>query len=451
MTKIAFINPGNNSVYGTTEPINLALLAGFVRVNLENIEVIIADELAGEDVYTKVETFNPDYIAITGVTPLILRSYEIADYFRNKGYIIIIGGVHASILPNEALEHADYVVVGEGEKSICRILSGEAQEGIVEGEWLHDINEIPLPAWDLLNMDYYLSSRDRLTSSFLNFIPVHKKVASVLSSRGCPYDCCFCHNSYKGLPYRFNSPDKVLKEIKELVSTYNVEAIFFIEDNFFSNKRRAMEICKLLQLHYPNLIWGANARVDGVTPELLAEAKKSGCRQITFGFESGSDRILKLINKKATVEQNSAAVDLCNSIGLGVNGTFIIGNPTETSLDLELTKEFIINSDISNGIGVCIATPFPGTKLWDWCEKKGLIPTDFSWNDFNYRELVINPSNVDDKTLLKYYNDIQNIVSIKWNGPILVKNILSVNFLRNFPSVLLHPMKAIKKIKRIKW
>jgi len=450
MKKIALINPGTAAQYAVTEPLNLGFIASYLHAQIPDIEIRIIDQLAGDDVFEKIQNFRPDIVAITGVTPIIYHSYTIADYCRKNGILTILGGVHASILPEEALLHADIVVTGEGEEAIVRIVREKITSGIVTGIPLWDLDTIPPPSRHLMNMNFYTTTRTRFTSSFLNFVSLHGKVAAMLTSRGCPFDCCFCHNSWKDLPYRFHSPERVVDELEDLVKNYHITSVFFIEDNFFVNKPRVRKICELIIERRINITWGANSRVDNIDPEMFKLAKKAGCRQITFGFESGSQRILDLLNKQSTVIQNIEAIKICNTLGIGVNGTVMIGNPTETMEEIMKTKSFIANSRIDRGVGICLTTPYPGTRLWGWCQKHNLVPSTFSWSDFNYQKIPINMSRLSDDELSATYEDLKNTASNQWIGPISISNYVSTASLTQILCTLKNPRRIIRNIKRLR-
>jgi len=190
------------------------------------------------------------------------------------------------------------------------------------------------------------------------------------------------------MPCRFRSPDSVVAEIAELHEKYGVQAVFFIEDNLFMNKARLREICARLKQSGMDIPWGGNARADGVNADILATARDAGCRQVTFGFESGSQRILDVLSKGLTVEQNAQAARLCQEAGILSNATFIIGTPTETLEDIRATQEFIRSTPIDRP-GVCLCTPFPGTELWRQCQEQGLIPDDLKWDDFTFDKVPV--------------------------------------------------------------
>jgi hypothetical protein len=184
------------------------------------------------------------------------------------------------------------------------------------------------------------------------------------------------------VPVRFHSARRVVSEIQHLVEAYDIEGLAFTDECFTINKRRLREICQLMEtnrLH--RLIWECQTRVDQVDKKTLKTMKEAGCAQIAFGFESGSQRILDVLNKKTTVEQNKQAVRLCKEVGLRIRGCFMIGNPTETLEDIEATRRFIDENDIDY-VSVFLTTPYPGTKLWDWCEVQGLIPKPLDWAIF---------------------------------------------------------------------
>lgn len=452
MKKVALINPGKNNRYAITEPLNLGFIASYLEKN--NIEVVIIDELAGQNVRSEIEKFVPDIVGVTATTPFITDAYRVTDLCRKMGILTVLGGVHASVLPEEALKHADIVVKGEGEAAMLDIVKGNIKSGIVSRPYIKDIDDIPLPARHLMQMDFYLQARDRLPNAyFFQFIPPHTKTASIFTSRGCPYSCTFCHNSWRGVPWRFNSPKRVVLEIEQLIKEYGAEALFFIEDNFFANRLRVKEICNLLEEKGIKIIWAANSRVDNIDLEILQIAKEAGCREIVFGFESGSQRILNVLNKKTTVEQNKRAIELCNEAGLIPAGSVMIGSPTETVEEVRATQEFLKEANVKN-VGVSITTPFPGTELWNWCEKRKLISPSLKWSDFNFAKTVIPAcETISPEELKKLFEETVDIVSGK--TPVTLSSFLAQSF-KNPKSIIKKavravgsPTRALKYVKRI--
>lgn len=412
MSKFAFINPGTRTEFSVTAPINLALLAAVLEKH--GIEVIIIDELAGQDIRTKLDQFTPDIVGVTATTTQFNDAIAAAKISRELGFRTIIGGRHVLIRPEEARPYFDMIVQGEAEARILDIATGKLREKLIVCKPINRLEDFPPPSWHLLDMDFYSASRRRILNSFLNFSPAEYRVGTLLSSRGCPYDCLFCHNSWKGLKYRSLSLERILEDVKELVTKYAIQSIFFIDDDFFFDRKRLGRFCDLLINNDIDLVWGCNARVTDVTEDSLARVKQAGCAQVTFGFESGSQRILDVLNKKTTVEQGSKAVAMSKKAGLQVSGTFIIGTPSETLKDIELTKQFIRDHDIDS-IGITLMTPFPGTRLWDWCEEHNFIPADFTWSDLDYNTIppIRTNENFTPDELFRLYREVRKIVSRK--------------------------------------
>jgi len=410
--KICLINPGIQKS-SEAPPINLGILASILEN--EGHEVKIIDRLIGQDFEYILNRFSPDICGLTGTTPVISDSYRCSDYCRKLGIFTIIGGKHSSILPEEALKHSDCVVVGEGEEVILDIIKNR-KKGIIQGIPVKNLDDVPLPAYHLIDMKYYMSHIQRNPMSFASIAPAWYRLGCILTSRGCPFNCSFCHNSFRTLPYRFSSPSKVIDEIKLLKEKYKMNALFFVEDNLFANHKRIKEICHLLKEEklYEEMVWGANARVDSINLDILNLVYQFNCKQVTFGWESGSQRILDILNKRTTVEKNYESIDLCNKIGINASGTVMIGNPTEIEKDLELTKKFIESSYITGGIGICITTPYPGTKIWEWCKQTNRIPENFNWDNFDFHHVPIKMHNVEDKIFEKYYTDLVNIAINKF-------------------------------------
>ncbi|MFC1511048.1 B12-binding domain-containing radical SAM protein [Candidatus Margulisiibacteriota bacterium] len=450
MVRVALINPGRDRRFAIQEPLVLGFLASYLEKN--NIEVKIFDEPVGENVAALIDSFKPDIVGLTAVTPLIQEAYRLADICRQKKILTVIGGVHASIFPEEALKHTDIVIKGEGEVALVKIAKGEIKSGIIDGSVISNLDEVPIPSRHLMKMDYYLYAKDHNPGSYLYFVPPRTKVAAVLTSRGCPYDCIFCHNSWQGLPYRFNSVDRVLEEIGSLISDYGVQAIFFIEDNIFVNKKRIQAISRgILQRGY-KIVWGGNARVDNLDRETLQLAKEAGCRQITFGFESGSQRILDVLRKRTTVAKAREAIRLCKEVGLKVNGTFMIGNPTETPADIKMTQDFIRDNPI-DAPGLCIATPFPGTEMWNMCLKKGLVPLQPSWSDFTYDRVPFPATDsLSEEEIKRFYQETLNVItanSSKSLKEFLVYSALNPRYLLKILMKLLsNPSRMLAMLKR---
>ena len=435
MAKLVLINAGKNYEYGVHEPLHLLGLAAYAKQY--NHEVAIIDQIAGDDVFKKILKLRPDFVGITGTTAVISEAYEIADWCRNHGFKVILGGVHVTVMPEEALEHGDYVVKGEGERALIKILEGKAKEGIVTGDYIKNLDSLPKVNRGLINIRYYQKGKDRNPGTHLHFVPSNTKLGSLLTTRGCPFHCIFCHNSWRGLPVRMNSAKRIIEEMKELQDKYNTEAIFFMDDDFLFSKSRVLEFCRLYKEARLKVIWGCQARVTSLGLECLKELKETNCKQITFGIESGNQRILGMLkDNTTTVEQNKKALRLVKEAGILSCGSFMIGNPTETEQEIMETKKFILENK-PDGFGLSITTPFPGTRLWEMCKEKGVIPDKIDWKKFNLNKLTFALNDIPPEKMREIHNDFLNLV-LKINPGMAPKNVFKV--------ALRHPKKAIKRI-----
>jgi radical SAM superfamily enzyme YgiQ (UPF0313 family) len=439
MKKVALVNPGAFQGHGIHEPISLGYIAAYLEKY--NIPVKIIDQLAGDNVYKELEDFKPDIVGITATTVVIRDAYKVANFCRSKGVFTVMGGVHASVLPEEALRYCDRVVVGEGEFAMLDIVQGKISSPIVSAGYINNIDEIPIPARHLMNMDYYLRTKDNISGTHLYFVPPRTRVAAILTSRGCPYRCIFCYNSYRRSPVRFHSPERVISEIELLIDKYKIQALFFFDDELLANKRRLSDICGMMKRNKIDLMWGCQARADAVDLATLRMVKEAGCRQINFGFESGSQRILDILKGETiTVEENTQAIEMCRKVGILSWGTFIIGNPTETLNDIELTRRFIRTSRL-NAAMIHVTTPYPGTKLWEYCSERKLIPQNIDWSDFTTAKVSVlaceTLSNIEiDKLRIKIlFRDIILTGKFDWFGFLWI--------------AFRHPLKQLLRIIRV--
>ncbi len=407
--KIALVNP---NLHASTDspPIGLVVLAAVLE--RDGFEVQVVDFAAGDKV-DKLNHFAPDAVGITGTTQMVNYAYRIADECRKNGIFTVVGGVHASLFPQEALQHADCVVTGEGERVISDVFK-HRYRGVRIGKPLVNLDDAPMPAYHLLNMDYYTSLLSRVQMSFAMIGPPTSKLGTMLTSRGCQMNCLFCYNSYRTLPFRFNSTKRVMEEMKLLCDTYHIDALFFVEDNFFANRKRLLEVCDCMKREHIDLAWGGNSRVNNIDQKVLSAARDVGCNQVTFGWESGSQHILDILKKHTTVEQNIASVKLCNENNINASGTVMLGNPTETDADIAETAQFISTNDITGGIGVCLTTPYPGTGLWRWCEMRGLLPRQVDFSVFDFHHVPVNMSAVSSVRLQGWFNTLYQIVMQKF-------------------------------------
>lgn len=308
-----------------------------------------------EEVKQLIAKTQPAIVGITCGSATYPRCVETAKAIKEvkPDCKIIVGGWHASYMPDSLLGHPeiDYVVMGEGERAISElavaITTGNESKAVTipgvacnklgktiknQPQFIENMDEIPYPARHLLPLELY----DR-TIEFLNAKP-----ADVMSiSRGCVFNCGFCETrKLWGNICRGFSPKRVIGEIEDLKARYGTKGIYFINDNFTLRKEATAELCKLMIEKKLNLEWVCDTRVDLVNNELLALMSKAGCKTIWFGVESASPRILKRIGRNTTPKQVETAFKLCKKNGIKTACSFMLGLPDETLDDMEASLEF---------------------------------------------------------------------------------------------------------------
>jgi len=322
-------------------------------------------------------------------------AHKIKAVFPEKP--VILGGVYPSLTPQDAFCPAiDYYVIGEGEIPLLEIASGhkpEQVQGVLafaqpceqikSAKKIENLDEIPFPSRHKLPMSQYLSfcspRRDRL------------RTASVITSRGCPYDCTFCSiHSITGYKWRMRSAKNVLAEIKLLVDDFGVEHIEFEDDNLTLEKKRMQEIVQgiiLLNNKGANISWSApnGVRVDTLDEELLAQIKASNCVFLNLAVESGDADMLRRMNKRLNLDKVIEIARICKQLKIKTNAFFMIGYPGETEESFKKTLNFVKKL---KRIGVdefyaTITRAYPGTRLFYDCKEKGYI-TDASDGEYMF-------------------------------------------------------------------
>lgn len=351
-------------------------------------EVRIVDEKAGELDLSQ----DADLVGITSMTPMVKRGYAIADHFRGRGIPVVMGGMHVSKLPEEALGHCDSVVIGEAEDLWDKLLA-DLKRGELKRIYCHETGYPSLDNRPQANWDLY---RDK------GYLPVH----FVETTRGCPFNCDFCSvTSSFGGKFRNRSVADVEDEIKNLKPfpgrfTWQ-NLVFFNDDNIISSKRHAREL--LTRMIPYKLDWLGQTSVDmAQDDEMLALCRKSGCMGLLVGFESLSAETLKSVNKGFNKPQQY--IDLVNRMhghGIGVMGSFVFGFDTDEEGVFDSVLEFVIRAKID----VCyfsILTPYPGTALHDQMVAEQRI-IDYDWNHYNTHCVVYRPRLMSPERLLDGY------------------------------------------------
>lgn len=359
-------------------PLSIPILTSLTP---NDVEIIINDENIEEINYDE----NPDLVGITiPMTSVARRAYEIADNFRKKGVKVVLGGIHPTTLPNEAILHADCVVLGEAE-DVWENLIKDFKKGKMKKFYKSinkpDLKNRPIPRRDLLKDNQY----------FLNVIQ---------TNRGCPFNCEFCSvTKFLGNKVRCRDISQIIEEIKSFPKN---KSIFFVDDNFIGNPKFTKELLKaLIPLNLSRFLCQTTVNVYK-DEKMLRLMKKSNCNRLYIGFESLSEKNLKLMNKNVNkVKEYSKAIKKIRSFGIDIFASFIIGNDYD---DKKTFKEIInfINKNNIHTVGIFILAPLPGTKLFERLEKENRI-LHKNWDKYDEKNVVFQPKNMSVEDLQEGY------------------------------------------------
>lgn len=337
-------------------------------------EVAIYNEDIFRPDYSKL---NADIVGISILTSTAKRGYEIASRFPKEK--VIIGGIHASLMPKEALEFARQVVVGEGEEVIADVVDGSIKDAIVYGRAVQDLDKLPYPDFSLL--------AGYRTSSLTMPVPVS-------TSRGCPFDCTFCSvTKIFGRKYRFRSTENVMQELL----SRRANRLFFCDDNFTANPERARQLLKLM-LKNKIRKWACQVRCDAARDEeLLTLMTKAGCYMVCVGFESINAKTLQSFQKRQTIGDIINAIRSFRSKKIKIHGMFVLGGDDDNEKTIWNTLKFAIKQKIDT-IQMMILTPLPGTSVYDKLKAQERI-FSYDWSLYDGQHVVFKPKLLSAKQL----------------------------------------------------
>ncbi len=394
--------------YAGGAPLALPTLAALTP---HDVEVILTDEnVEPVDFNEKV-----DLVGITGMTCVIPRAYAIADEFRKKGVPVIMGGIHVSMMPQEAAQHSDSIVIGEAEEIWAQVLA-DAGKGALQKTYrapgFPDLTHAPIPRWDLLKNDRYC-------------------YFTLQTGRGCPFDCEFCSvQRFNGRNYRSRDINLVLKEISLLKKFDAKRSFFFVDDNLLAKKDYAKALFSEL-IPY-RIKWWCQSSVDSLKDdETLKLMFRSGCREIFVGFESVQQNSLQAMNKTKInkVDEYKDIITKVHSHGLSVFGSFILGSDFDNSTIFQETQTFIEQTNMAFAM-INVLTPPPGTALYTRLEKEQrLLPCP--WNQFDGEHVTFKPRNLSlpelqekrDKLIRNLYsfNNLYARLTHLWNKGVFLR------------------------------
>lgn len=384
-------------------PLSLGVLLAYIRKHNFDVELwdYNVEDFEESEFIIRLQDSKPDLIGLGANTPSIKSAHRLATLVKKYSpqTLIVAGGPHVDALPKESLEefpNFDIVVYGEAEDTfvdLCNRVKNKLSlvgcQGIVRrrGEdivkelprpLIEDLDKLPYSARDLVDFENYKKAHVErgLSRKFIN-------IMEFMTSRGCPAKCIFCASGANKPPgVRYRSLDHVLGEIDECVKAFETTYVNLIDDTFTLNKPFVHGFCAAMKER--GLEWGCLTRVDCVTKDLLQEMVDSGCIRVSFGVETGSQRIMDLNGKNVNIDKIRNAFKWAHEVGLKIiDGSFIIGShPDENYEDVEETIE-LIKEIKPSFYSVTMIVPLPGTAIYTMMKQEGLIFAD-SWEKFAY-------------------------------------------------------------------
>lgn len=359
--------------YGAWEAPNLSLLT-IAGLFPEDFKLNFIDEDHGVAVPFEEPV---DLVVVTGMTQQINRAYEICEEYRKRGVYTVIGGIHASIYPEEAGAHADTVMVGEGEDTFLKFLS-DFKKGAPQKRYKSDghidLEKSPVPRYDLTAPELY--------SSY-----------SIQTTRGCPRTCAYCTLPViYGSNYRHKSVRQVIREIHAIKAVSPQAFIFFADDNMFINKEYSIKLLEAVSRE--NITWGTQTDISAANqPEILQRLRPAGCRWLFIGLENVSEGSLRLLDKNqwkaGLCSEYPRLIEKIHQAGVYIWGSFMFGTDNDKPDVFRNTLEFTMKNGIYSG-SFTILTPLPGTALFSEMKGNGRL-TDMDWSRYTFWDVVYQP------------------------------------------------------------
>jgi anaerobic magnesium-protoporphyrin IX monomethyl ester cyclase len=422
--RIALVSPKWNKKANDYPPLGLAYLAAVLERDGHQVRVFdfgLDPDTPLEDDVRRTCAFDPHIVGITTMTSVYHSALETATLLKAYlGRPIVIGGPHPTVYPNRVLAESpviDYVVRGEGEETTRDLVhaldGGNRDLGMINGltyrfrgeivsnpdrALISDLDGLPFPARHLFDLERYGLCT-----------PEGQPMATILSSRGCPYNCSYCFKGIVGRTYRQRSPGNIIAELRQVIDQYGIRNFYFIDDLFTIDLRRLNVLMEQVIAEELHIRWQCLGRVDRVNAEILRKMYAAGCRRIHYGIESGNQEVLDRIGKGIQLEQIRQAVHWTQEAGIEAKGYFMLGLPGDTEETMEQTIDLAADLNLDEAM-FSLTTPFPGTRLWDELVKKK-PGTEYD-QDFTRAYYYGNPD--DDLTPFLNVSEVPDAVLSQW-------------------------------------
>lgn len=376
MKKVLFVEPKAVEANVFAKFVNLPLMGPvYLGTMLKNAGFdvqIVNENMLGRKL--GMNELEGDFLLLTSLTSTAERAYELARQFKQKnpGSTVIMGGIHASFMKEEAARYVDHVVAGEGEEVIVDLLKNGSDRQFISGKPLQRLDDLPAPDFSLL-----------VNSNKMHITPV-------MTSRGCPFDCNFCSvTKMFGQGYRTLSVDRVMEELKQVKTNF----VFFYDDNLTANLNRTHDLMERMEKAKFRFDWSAQVRTDITRyPDLVRDMKKAGCNTVYIGFESVRNATLDGLSKHQTIDDIQRAIDVFHRNSIRIHGMFIFGGDEDDKNIFRETVKFSLKNKIDT-VQYMILTPLIGTETYEKLKAEGRILHNM-WQYYDGQHAVFQPKNM---------------------------------------------------------
>ncbi len=358
--KIVLIQP---KTFHTWEALNLGYLASFLRLHGHN-DLSFYSGFFDSDGEIIKGCNDADIVGFSCTSPQMRHALNLAKAIKNNKNYIVFGGVHPSALPEDTLKNdcVDAVVQGEGEEAFLDIVKGN-REQILKHPYIKDLDDLPFPDRILIKQEKNI--RQAYEDNGV-------RIASIFSSRGCPFRCTFCASHLVwSRAVRYRSADNILDEFEHVVKDLKIDFIKFSDDTFTVKKPLIREFCEKKIKRNINAPWGCNIRVDSIDVDMLKLMKQAGCKEIWIGVESGAPKIIKEMKKGIDIDKVRNVFKITAELGFFRRAYMLLGMPEESLEDIKLSEK-IVDEIRPDAVGFTILAPYPGTAYYDREEHKNV-------------------------------------------------------------------------------
>jgi len=447
--------PDITTIFNVMPPLGIMGIVAYLEARGIPAGIIdcYATPMAQDELVAEIVRRSPDVVGFSCTTSSFLEGYAIAARLKELAprIVTVFGGAHACSVGASLLDDfpaIDYLVIGEGEQTFYELVAAGCRDGgripgvaaRVDGRGLLSAERELIPDLDSLPFPAYHRLPEFPRRYFLPLFSYPKAPnTSIISSRGCPYQCSYCDRSVFNRGFRFNSPEYIVEHLAMLSRDYGIRHVFFYDDLFTTDRKRVAEFCELKERRGLKVGYNCIARLEHVDGELLQLLKRSGCWQVNFGIESGDPEVIRKHRKYYGLDEVQNKLQLVHDTGMRVKGLFMVGLPGETPGSIRRTIDYALALPLDE-INVTMFTPFPGAPVYAGIREHGEFIEE--WPLMNCVNPVFVPRGMTREELQGLYDEFirrfyrrhrihRGYAAMLWKSPHSI-----VSFLKNLPAII---------------